>query len=284
MSDATAGKPEGAAVPAGAATGYDPRPPVWRPGRGVEALSGAYRQLFEVVAARSGPVSARFSPIGEFTVPGDPDSTACALTAAHHAGIPIPLHPGIEKLYNPGTGCYRTFMLERDGSLSTNIHMVELLNLTGEHERRDTVLQWLHEKIVTNGNCHCKWHISLMYALGEAARVLASISTTTALDIRAKAVERLLELQHQDGGWGVLDSTVEETAYAALGICAAADTHNELSTLNSAHKFLRSADMDLAPRWIGETLYCLEPLVPSLHQTALTRIRQVLREPKSTTP
>lgn len=49
----------GPAVPAGLPAGYDSRPPVWRAGLGVEALSGVYRQIFEVVAGRGGPVSAR---------------------------------------------------------------------------------------------------------------------------------------------------------------------------------------------------------------------------------
>jgi hypothetical protein len=53
--DAVAAASGGPVVPAG----YDARPPVWRAGLGVDALSGAYRQIFEVVAARSGPVSAR---------------------------------------------------------------------------------------------------------------------------------------------------------------------------------------------------------------------------------
>jgi hypothetical protein len=39
--------------------GYDPRPPVWSAGMGVEVLSGVYRLVFEVVAAASGSVSAQ---------------------------------------------------------------------------------------------------------------------------------------------------------------------------------------------------------------------------------
>jgi hypothetical protein len=39
--------------------GYDPRPPAWRDGMGIEVLSGVYRQVFEAVAAASGPVTAQ---------------------------------------------------------------------------------------------------------------------------------------------------------------------------------------------------------------------------------
>jgi hypothetical protein len=38
---------------------YDPRPPVWRPGMGVEALAGVYRQVFDVVAGAGAPVAVR---------------------------------------------------------------------------------------------------------------------------------------------------------------------------------------------------------------------------------
>ena len=38
---------------------YDPRPPVWRPGLGVEVLAGVYRQVFDVVAAAGAPVAVK---------------------------------------------------------------------------------------------------------------------------------------------------------------------------------------------------------------------------------
>ncbi len=61
VSEAVAGVPDGStpALAQGLPAGYDSRPPVWRAGLGPEALAGQYRQLFEVVAACSGPVSAR---------------------------------------------------------------------------------------------------------------------------------------------------------------------------------------------------------------------------------
>ncbi|MFJ9382036.1 hypothetical protein [Streptomyces sp. NPDC101455] len=37
--------------------GYDARPPVWQAGLGTDALSGAYRQVFETAWAASGPVT-----------------------------------------------------------------------------------------------------------------------------------------------------------------------------------------------------------------------------------
>ena len=49
-----------AAAPAPALRpGYDPRPPAWQAGMGEETLSGVYRQVFAVVEAAEGPVSAQ---------------------------------------------------------------------------------------------------------------------------------------------------------------------------------------------------------------------------------
>ena len=38
---------------------YDPRPPVWQSGMGVEALAGVYRQVFDVVAGAGAPVTVK---------------------------------------------------------------------------------------------------------------------------------------------------------------------------------------------------------------------------------
>lgn len=44
---------------AGVREGYDPRPPAWREGLNEDALSGRYREIFRIVAASTGPVSAQ---------------------------------------------------------------------------------------------------------------------------------------------------------------------------------------------------------------------------------
>jgi hypothetical protein len=49
-------------VPVGSAVlraGYDPRPPVWQPGLGVDALAGVYRQVFDAVAGAGAPVAVK---------------------------------------------------------------------------------------------------------------------------------------------------------------------------------------------------------------------------------
>ena len=38
---------------------YDPRPPMWQPGMGVEVLAGVYRQVFDVVAGAGAPVAVK---------------------------------------------------------------------------------------------------------------------------------------------------------------------------------------------------------------------------------
>lgn len=44
---------------AGVREGYDPRPPTWSEGLDEDALSGRYREIFRIVAASAGPVSAQ---------------------------------------------------------------------------------------------------------------------------------------------------------------------------------------------------------------------------------
>ena len=46
-------------VVAGRGADYDQRPPTWQAGLGEDALTGAYRQVFTVVAAAAGPVTAQ---------------------------------------------------------------------------------------------------------------------------------------------------------------------------------------------------------------------------------
>ncbi len=46
-------------VVAGRGADYDQRPPTWQVGLGEDALTGAYRQVFTVVAAAAGPVTAQ---------------------------------------------------------------------------------------------------------------------------------------------------------------------------------------------------------------------------------
>ncbi|MET8298759.1 hypothetical protein ABZW02_32650 [Streptomyces sp. NPDC005180] len=211
---------------------------------------------------------------GAVTIPGDSDSTACAMLAARITGRQVPDSSRLDLLYDPSQGCYRTFLFEHDPSVTTNIHMAAVLALEGRHDRLTQVLLWLTQA-VGEGRTLCKWHLSPLYALGELARVMAGIDHPLAGPLCVQAVERLLGMQNPDGGWGLHGSTAEESGYAIHGLAAAAGGHGRAyapkttDALGSAHAYLTTRPPRETALWLGKTLYCLRPLVPVLQSTAL---------------
>ncbi|WP_171162112.1 hypothetical protein [Streptomyces sp. I05A-00742] len=217
---------------------------------------------------------------GGLTVPGDSDSTACAMLAARIMGRKVPDSSRLDPLYAPSQGCYRTFLFEHDPSITTNIHMAAVLALDGRHDRLTRVLRWLNQA-VGEGRTLCKWHLSPAYTHGELARVTAGIDHPLAAPLCIQAVGSLLATQNADGGWGLHNSTAEETGYAVHGLATAAHSHGPACTarttdaLGAAHTYLTIHRPRETALWLGKTLYCLRPLVPVLHRTALARIEQL---------
>ncbi|MER5418044.1 hypothetical protein [Streptomyces virginiae] len=216
---------------------------------------------------------------GGLTIPGDSDSTASAMLAARIMGRTVPDSTRLDMLYDPAQGCYRTFLFEHDPSVTSNIHMTAVLALEGRHDRLTQVLRWLTQA-VSEGRTLCKWHLSPLYALGELARITAGIDHPLAGPLCVQAVESLLATQNPDGGWGLHGSTTEETGYAVHGLAAAARSHahaygpKTTDALGGAHTYLTTHQPREAALWLGKTLYCLRPLVPVLHRTALALTEQ----------
>ncbi|MFF2194411.1 hypothetical protein [Streptomyces sp. NPDC058157] len=219
-------------------------------------------------------------PHGPATIPGDSDVTACAMVAARLHGRTPPPSTNLDSLYDPTRGCYLTFHFEHDASLTTNIHVAHALALEERTDRLTDVLTWLTKAFDDPATIGCKWHLSPLYALGELARVTAHIGHPLATALHDRATTRLLTAQNPDGGWGTHGSTAEETGYAVLGLTAALTVPPDPATplaraLRHAHRHLTADVPRHVPLWLGKTLYCVEPLVPLLHATALTRIEQV---------
>lgn len=221
----------------------------------------------------------RLCAVGETTIPGDPDASSCALLAARFLGRTPPPSTGLDSHFDPDQGCYRTYLFEHNASLTTNIHMAAVLALEGRTQRLEQVLAWLTSTMADSPEL-CKWHVSPTYTLGELARVTARIDHALAPALTTSAVDRLLTTQHPDGGWGVEASTAEETGYAVLGLAAASGTaagrtQQSDHALRRAHAYLTRHEPTQVPLWLGKNLYCLTPLVPVLHRTALRRIEQL---------
>ncbi|WP_424217130.1 hypothetical protein ACN20G_34130 (plasmid) [Streptomyces sp. BI20] len=214
---------------------------------------------------------------GGLAIPGDSDTTSCAMLAAHHLGREIPGTENLDPLYAPDQGCYRTYRFEHDASITTNIHVAAVLALEERHERLTEVLRWL-DRTTTRGRPLCKWHLSPHYPDGELARVTARIDHPLARSLCRQATRNLLATQNPDGGWGLHGSTAEETGYAVHGLATAARTHAPTpridEALDRAHTHLTAHRPEHRALWLGKTLYCLRPLVPVLHHTALARIER----------
>lgn len=217
---------------------------------------------------------------GGLAIPGDSDSTACAMLAARVMGRKVPDSHHLDRLYAPSQGCYRTFLFEHDASITTNIHVAAVLALDGRHDRLTQVLRWLTHA-VTDGRTLCKWHLSPTYVRGELARITAGIGHPLAVPLCTQAAKTLLATQNPDGGWGLHGSTAEETGYAVHGLGAAAQSHarayapQTTDAFGVARTYLTTHQPQETALWLGKTLHCLRPLVPVLQYTALARIEQM---------
>jgi hypothetical protein len=241
-----------------------------------------YAQQFKVV-----------SIIGQqSTLTGDADSTSCLLIACQYAGYTFKYKNIMDYIFDSGKGYYKTFLFERNPSVSTNIHTAQYLyKCEPESSNLTRVIDWLESEIQSPETFVCKWHLSPLYSLGEAARILASISNPKSHAIAIAAAEQILKLQHSNGGWGVSDYTVEETGYAVLGLASILQNladdeswafeipfefkENILQALLRAEEPLQNKPVECIPLWIGKSLYCVKPIVPIIHRVSLERIKQI---------
>ncbi|UQI45168.1 hypothetical protein M1P56_12825 [Streptomyces sp. HU2014] len=252
-----------------------------------EAAPGSDPAALDMLCQDLGHPSGLLCPVGTLgvglTIPGDADSTACAMLAARTMGRQVPDSTGLDVLYAPSQGCYRTFLFEHDASISTNIHVAAVLALDGRYDRLTQVLRWLTHA-VTEGRTLCKWHLSPTYAHGELARITAGIGHPLAAPLCTQAAKSLPATQNPDGGWGLHGSTTEETGYAVHGLAAAAQSHGHAfaaqaaDALGDAHTYLTTYPPQEAALRLGKTLHCLPPLVPVLQRTALALTGQATGE------
>jgi hypothetical protein len=225
--------------------------------------------------------------------PGDPDTTSCAIAALDYTGHQVSHLTDLDVFYSADGGYYQTFLFERDPSLSTNIHISQVLAMTNS-PHLESVLQWLQHEIKEEGNIVCKWHLSPFYTMGEVARVAKRIRHPLAQTLAIDAAEYLLARQRPDGGWGLGNSTIEETGYTVLGLTAVFDKIYErrqqdvfldrlYRALMRGKAFLDAFETPLwitqtssyPPLWVGKSNYCLKPLVRVLKAVSTGRIMQV---------
>lgn len=242
-----------------------------------EALRTHVRNLPEVRALREAlygtSLSPLICPIGATTVPGELDTGSAAMMAL---GCPTAerqkLFERVEHMFDNSR--YRTFLFERNASVTTNIH---ILGAWPGNPHLHEILVWLSQELRQPvAEWVCKWHLSPYYVASEVARLLADVPHPIAQQLVRHARQFLITTQQFDGGWGVNCSTTEETAYAVLGILAGTNHKQQIKKeaarqLARARAFLHNPP-DYEKLWIGKSLYCVRPLVRALQQMALAQL------------
>ncbi len=170
---------------------------------------------------------------------------------------------------------FRCYQLERNPSVSPNIHILDALHYCDRIERAARV-----EKVVTflrsvqqpGHFWFDKWHISPYYTTSHV--VLAAHDF--APDLVASAVDWIVHTAWPDGGWGHYHtSTLEETAYAVLALLVWRDAGHCVpqDVLERGVAYLQQGwsptATDYMPLWIGKVLFVPLQVVQSAILAAL---------------
>jgi len=186
----------------------------------------------------------------------DADDTALTLSVLHRFGYPISMGP-----LRPfeGVNFFMTFPLERDPSVTTNAHVLEVLQACSsfprQHLLQQKLIRFLRDARVDGDHWVDKWHSSPFYATAHAVFALLA----PAPDLCQPALRWLAKAQREDGSWGWFgEGSAEETAYAVLACLAAppAMIAGLRLDLDAAERFLTQPQEDqVLPMFIGKTLY-----------------------------
>jgi halimadienyl-diphosphate synthase len=167
---------------------------------------------------------------------------------------------------------FRCFDLEANPSISANIHVAAGLREVGyerHHPALAKVINFLSGQRTVGGYWLDKWHLSPYYPTGHAIIAFGGFAN----DIAQPALDWLIDSQRPNGGWGVSQSTPEETAYALQALLfwkKQGNTTVPLEVLRKGREWLRVHQNDCSPSlWIGKCLYCPERVVQSAVFSAL---------------
>lgn len=225
-------------------------------------------------------LQAGWTPLGaawtmESTVT-DADDTAVvslALMTVGHQQI----DPGVLALYETPE-CFRTFIYERNASVTTNAHVLSALRLLpSTMEARRMILKtvrYLEENQATGPYWEDKWHASPYYATNEAVAALAGLSGRA---VRG-ATDWILSEQHENGAWGFTGGTQEETAWALHALATTVEKDpsmrvNAEPAIRRGVAYLqeRLEDRSYPALWIGKSLYSPPNIVRAAIVSALLR-------------
>lgn len=211
-----------------------------------------------------------------FGIP-DGDITSVCSNLLMKAGYPV--RPAImANFQHPQSGLFRTYLYERNLSVSTNVHALETLELMGDYPGRCETQQKIVEALLKERKFDLywddKWHISPYYCTAHA--VVGLLPTVKDFDaICRSTIDWLIYTQRANGSWGFFENgTAEETAYALIALL---HYHRSrpvpLEVLQRGVAYLQAAyeqnDWKHPEMWIGKCLYIPLDVVRSAILAAL---------------
>jgi hypothetical protein len=206
----------------------------------------------------------------------DGDDTLVGYTVLAWAGDPPPAED-ILMFWNEDH--FRSYLDERDASLSANIHgLTALRSQPGFPYRHlaEKLTGWLVERMNPETLFDDKWHISPYYSISHAIPAFAGWN----MEAVSRCVNFLIDQQHTDGGWGWFGrSTLEESAQCTLGLYHAFRSsipgcHDALARV--AGYFQEQAGQEaLEPMYVGKTLFRSEGIVNATVFGALAVLKRL---------
>jgi halimadienyl-diphosphate synthase len=201
-----------------------------------------------------------------FGIP-DADTTSVTLYILSQAGQEID-YSILKQFENPNKRIFKTYQFERNPSVSTNAHALDILNLLPDYPDREIV----REKILImllNSRRHNmywtdKWHASPYYATAHAIiSILRAKKETESFLTRACAhtLDWIVHTQHSNGSWGFFNNgTAEETAYALMTLIHyyKQDNNISLDILKRGVRYLLESTKcksSYPELWLGKDLY-----------------------------
>lgn len=191
----------------------------------------------------------------------DSDDTAMAYIVLKEANYPV--SPAVLEQFEEKKW-FRCFELERNPSISANIHVLDAVRRTEDYPRREEViaklLAFLRESQRDDGSWLDKWHISPYYCTGHAVLALKDLDP----EMTRRALHYLMTTQKPDGSWGVADgSSEEETAYALQALASQNATGVYTRFIEAGQRYMSAIPRPHSELWVDKGLYCPTNVVES---------------------
>lgn len=212
----------------------------------------------------------------------EPDETACAIRALKLSGFDKVSSKILLKHYN--NHYIETFLAEHQPSITTNLHGLYALKLDKEDSEVASaitnIMTWLKSQTQKDSPIfEDKWHASPFYPISRAVIVLSDLDDVVAY----RCVKWLLDQQKEDGGFGKLQSTMEETALTSLSLCYWFKNTQHIpinikEKLTKAFEFLLERNENFEPPlWMGKVLYHPKIVVKTIVISALIALENIIR-------